>query len=90
MLNPSVAMGAGYGIAMFRWPTKPHALMLVLVAGLSRFVPSAFINRINCPGWAVLPFIMLYALSPFSLRLLKVRAPRDDAPLPEIEKDAGS
>lgn len=42
-----------------------------MTLGLSKFIPSAFINSVNCPGWTVLPFLILYGLFPYTLRLMQ-------------------
>lgn len=49
---------------------------MVLLCGLSGFIPSAFINDINTPGWTIGSLFVLYAVFPFAVRMLKACSPR--------------
>jgi hypothetical protein len=41
---------------------QPLGLLVILLLGLSGFVPSAFINDINTPGWTIGSLFVLYAV----------------------------
>jgi hypothetical protein len=58
----------GYLLIPQRQP-QPLGLLVILLLGLSGFVPSAFINDINTPGWTIGSLFVLYAvrLSPSSV-----------------------
>ena len=55
---------------------QPLALLFILLAGASGFIPSAFINAINTPGWTIGSLFILYAIFPFAVRMLKACSPR--------------
>lgn len=46
---------------------------MTLFLCISNWVPSGRLNLINTPAWTVGAFLVLYALFPYCLRLLKVR-----------------
>ncbi|TFJ81957.1 hypothetical protein NSK_006625 [Nannochloropsis salina CCMP1776] len=50
---------------------QPLAMLFILLAGASGFIPSAFINDINTPGWTIGALFILYSIFPFSVRMLK-------------------
>jgi len=51
----------GYLLIPQRQP-QPLGLLVILLLGLSGFVPSAFINDINTPGWTIGSLFVLYAV----------------------------
>eukprot|EP00952_Eustigmatos_sp_NYUAD-ZCMA_P003746 16411-Eustigmatos_ZCMA.PRE.1 len=51
---------------------RPTALILVMLLTASKALPSTFWNPISAPAWTVGAFFILYALLPYSLRMLKV------------------
>jgi peptidoglycan/LPS O-acetylase OafA/YrhL len=55
---------------------QPLALLCIMLAGASGFIPSAFINDINTPGWTIGSLFILYAIFPFAVRMLKACSPR--------------
>jgi len=55
---------------------QPLALLCIMLTGASGFIPSAFINDINTPGWTIGSLFILYAIFPFAVRMLKACSPR--------------
>ena len=61
---------AGYLLIPSQNP-QPLGLLVIMLLGLSGFVPSAFINDINTPGWTIGSLFILYAIFPFAVRMFK-------------------
>lgn len=70
-LYPTYLLTLGLSCVVLPWHiinAKPY--LPVLVPGLSAWVPFAFTNPLNTPGWAVGAFLFLYAFTPAALELL--------------------